>query len=82
MKNRNLDFVEIKIREEFAKKKRAVIEKVDLKFELHEIRQIIYAKLGQEIEYAQICYFEPKNGCFCPFISLQLIFVFIWADSR
>ena len=47
MKNENFDSAEIKIREEFARKKRSVKEKVDREFELLEIRQTIYAKLSQ-----------------------------------
>ena len=47
MKNKNFDSAKIKIREEFARKKRSIKEKVDREFELLEIRQIIHAKLSQ-----------------------------------
>ena len=50
MKNKNFDSAEIKIREEFARKKRSIKEKVDREFELLEIRQIIYAKLSQGMQ--------------------------------
>ena len=45
MKN-ELEYAEIKIRAEFEKKKHAIKEKVNREFELHEIRQIIYARLS------------------------------------
>ena len=47
MKKKNFDSAEIKIREEFARKKRSMKEKVDREFELLEIRQMIYARLSQ-----------------------------------
>ena len=46
MMNQDLEYDEIKIRAEFAKKEHAVNVRVDREFELHEIRQIIYAKLS------------------------------------
>ena len=48
-KNKNYDSAEIKICEEFARKKRSFEEKVEREFELLEIRQTIYAKLSQGI---------------------------------
>ena len=48
-KNKELEYAEIKIRAEFVKKKHAVKERVDREFELHEIRQIIYARLSHGI---------------------------------
>ena len=50
MMNKNLEYLEIKICEEFSIKKHAVKEKVNLEFELYEICQIIYAKLGQRMD--------------------------------
>ena len=49
MKNKELEYAEIKIRAEFAKKRHAIKERVDREFELHEIRQLIYAKLNHGI---------------------------------
>ena len=45
-KNKYLECAKIKIRAEFDKKRHAVKERVDKEFDLHEIRQVIYAKLN------------------------------------
>ena len=45
-KNKYLEYAEIKIRAEFDKKRHTVKERVDKEFDLHEIRQVIYAKLN------------------------------------
>ena len=46
MKNKEFEYAEFKIRAEFEKKKHAIKERVDREFELHKIRQVIYAKLS------------------------------------
>ena len=48
-KHVDLKYAEIKIRAEFEKKKHAIKEKVNSEFELHEIRQVIYARLSHGV---------------------------------